>query len=374
MLKEFLRPYTPSPEFWKETSIGHLTCFYVDEIPDLAETDIAVIGIKDGRNTHGNEGCRMAPDNIRNAFYGLVRQNSRLRISDLGNIEAGDSFEDSVAALRMVSETLLKENITLVLLGGSSDLIYGQYAAHEKVCKNLEYVSISPDFDLKNDTYLRKICTHQPNYLFNINVLGYQSYLVEEDSLSVIHKMYFEANRLGPLKKDITDSEPMLRNADMVTLNMSAIRQADAPGHLHGNPNGFSGEEACQLAWYAGVADKVKTFGIYELNPDYDVLNQSAKLASQMVWYFIDGYYNRKNDHPVMHQEFLKYRCTLGEGQPDAVFFKSKLSDRWWMEIPFPDNYGEHSVLIPCSYNDYLIASKGEMPDRFWRGFQKINM
>jgi len=374
MLKDFLTPYTPLLETWKETSIGHLTCFFVDEIPDLAETDIAILGLNDGRTSIGNESCKLAPDTIRNEFYKLIRQNTRLRISDLGNITPGDTFEDSVIALKMVTETLLKENIVVIILGGTNELAWGQYLAYEKVCKNLEYVCISPNFDLKNDTYLRKICTHQPNYLFNINIMGYQTYLVEDDSLGVIHKLFFEANRLGPLKKDITDTEPMLRNADMVSVNMSSIKQADAPGHSNGNPNGFSGEEACQLAWYTGLSDKVKTFGIYELNPDYDEYKQSAKLASQMAWYFVDGYYNRKNDNPVMHQEFLKYRCTLGEGQPDAVFFKSMLSDRWWMEIPYPDNYGEHSVLVPCSYNDYLIASKGEMPDRFWRGFQKINM
>jgi arginase family enzyme len=374
MLKEFLRPYIPKPTIWKETSIGHLTCFFETEIPDLAETDIAIIGINDGRNSHGNESCKLAPDTIRDEFYKLVRQNTRLRLSDLGNIAAGDTFEDSLAALKIVTETLLKENIIPIILGGTIELAYGQYMAYEKICKNLEYICVSADFDLKNETYLRKICTYQPNYLFNINVLGYQTYLVEDDSLNVIHKLFFEANRLGPLKKDMTDTEPMIRNADMLTFNMAAIKQADAPGQANGNPNGFSGEEACQIAWYAGVADKIKTFGIYELNPDYDEYCQSAKLASQMAWYFVDGYYNRKNDNPVMHQEFLKYRCTLGEGQPEALFYKSKLSDRWWMEIPYPDNYGEHSVLVPCSYNDYLIASKGEMPERFWRGFQKINM
>ncbi|MCB9251448.1 MAG: formimidoylglutamase [Flavobacteriales bacterium] len=369
-----MKPYKADPEKWKPSSIGHLTCFSFDEVPDISETDIAIIGVNDGRNSAGNEGCKSAPDPIRNELYKMIRQNPRLRISDFGNIEPGDTFEDSLAALRIVTESLLKENVTVIILGGSKELTYGQYTAYEKICKNLELVNVSAGFDLKNDNYLRSICTHKPNYLFNVNVLGYQTYLVEEDSLGMIKKLYFEANRLGPLKKDITDSEPMIRNADMICIDMAALKLSDAPGHADGNPSGFSGEEACQLAWYAGVADKVKTFGIYELNPDFDNFNQSSKLAAQMIWYFIDGYYNRKNDHPVMHQEFIKYRCALEEGQPDAVFFKSKLSDRWWMEIPYPDNYGEHSVLIPCSYSDYMTATNGEMPDRFWRGFQKINM
>ncbi len=374
MLKEFLTPYIPKTNTWKETSIGNLTCFYDTEIPEFSETDIAIIGINDGRNSFGNEGCKAAPDHIRDEFYKLIRQNTRLRLSDLGNIITGETFEDSLSALCFVTESLLKENIVPIILGGGIEMAFGQYKAYEKISKNLEYVCISADFDLKNENYLRKICTYQPNYLFNINVLGYQTYLVEDDSLSMIHKLFFEANRLGPLKKELADAEPMIRNADMITMNMGAIKLADAPGNANGNPNGFSGEEACQLAWYAGVSDKVKTFGMYELNPDFDNLHQSAKLASQMAWYFVDGFYNRKNDSPLMHTDFLKYRCNLGENQPEAIFYKSKLSDRWWMEIPFPNNYGDHSVLVPCSYSDYLLASKGEMPDRFWRSFQKINM
>lgn len=374
MLKEFLKPYLPKPQTWKETSIGHLCCFFDGEIPELSETDIAIIGVNDGRKSIGNESCNNAPDAIRNEFYKLIKQNTKLRISDLGNIAAGDTFEDSISALNYVAEYLLRENITLIVLGGSQELSFGQYTAYEKICKNMEYVCITPDFDLKNENYLRSICTHKPNYLFNINILGYQTYLVENDSLEVLQKLYFEANRLGALKKDISDTEPMLRNADMVTLNINAIKQADAPATVNGNPNGFSGEEICQLAWYAGIADKIKSLGIYELNPVYDVCGQTSKLISQMLWYFVDGFYNRKNDNPILHNEFLKYRCTLGDKQPEAVFYKSKLSDRWWMEIPYPDNYGEHSILVPCSYSDYLNASKGEMPDRFWRSLQKINM
>lgn len=374
MLKEFLKPYIPQPETWKETSIGRLCCFFDEEIPELSETDIAIIGINDGRKSVGNEGCKAAPDAIREEFYKLIKQNNKLRISDFGNIEVGDTFEDSISALSQVVDYLLRENITLILLGGSNELAYGQYKGYQKVCKNLEYVNIVPEFDLKNDNYLRSICTHKPNYLFNINVLGYQTYLVESDSIDVLQKLYFEANRLGSLKKEISDAEPMLRNADMVTLNINSIKQSDAPATSSGNPNGFTGEEICQLAWYAGLADKIKTFGIYELNPSYDVNSQTSKLIGQAIWYFIDGYYNRKNDNPIIHTEFLKYRCTLGDNQPEAIFYKSKLSDRWWMEIPYPDNYGEHSILVPCSYSDYITASKGEMPDRFWRGLQKINM
>lgn len=162
MLKEFLTPYLPKTASWKETSIGHLTCFYETEIPDFAETDIAIIGINDGRNSTGNESCKLAPDTIRDEFYKLIRQNTRLRLSDLGNINAGDTFEDSLTALRIVTETLLKENIIPIILGGSIELAFGQYTANEKICKNLEYVCVSADFDLKMKPTCEKFALISP--------------------------------------------------------------------------------------------------------------------------------------------------------------------------------------------------------------------
>ena len=90
-----------------------------------------------------------------------------------------------------------------------------------------------------------------------------------------------------------------------------------------------------------------------------------------MIWYFIDGYYNRKGDVPGLHQEFLKYRCTLNGNKHDVVFYKSKLSERWWMQVS--EGHGdEHAVLVPCSYADYQMATQGDMPDRFWKALQKL--
>ena len=188
--------------------------------------------------------------------------------------------------------------------------------------------------------------------------------------------LFFDTYRLGYVRQNIEEVEPYIRNADMVSFDISSIRISDAPGNNLALPNGFYGEEACQIARYAGISDKLSSIGFYEYNPSLDIRNQTAKLIAQIIWYFIDGYYNRKNDLPhIQKDDYYKYNVALKIDKQLIVFYKSKKSDRWWMEVPCPteinSKYQRH-YLVPCSYNDYLEALKEEMPDRWWQVYQKL--
>ena len=167
-----------------------------------------------------------------------------------------------------------------------------------------------------------------------------------------------------------------MRNADLLSFDVSAIRYSDAPGNGNAGPNGFYGEEACQIVRYAGISDKLTSIGFYEMNPKLDRQGQTAHLVSQMIWYFIDGYYNRAHDFPFTNEEdYLKYRVTITDHKEEIVFFKSKKTDRWWMEIPLPAEQKikyERHYLVPCSYKDYQEACNNDIPDRWWMVYQKL--
>ena len=51
----------------------------------------------------------------------------------------------------------------------------------------------------------------------------------------------------------------------------------------------------------------------------------------------------------------------------NLVFYKSTLSEKWWMEVPYPQGkfLYERNLIVPCSYSDYQLASKGEVPDKW---------
>ncbi|MBO6517715.1 MAG: formimidoylglutamase [Bacteroidia bacterium] len=368
-MEDFLSPI-PS-HFDEQTvpeTIGGTVVKYITQLPDWQEADLALIGVTEGRGSKNKE-TATAPDQIRKRLYKLISCSSKLNLVDLGNIKAGKTFEDTEFALSEVCRMLLAENIVPIILGGTRDLAFSQFRSFQTIVKNLEMSMVSSHISLDENDFLNRICLYEPNYLFNINALGYQSHYVPPKVIGTLQKMYFNPMRLGVLRNSIPETEPLFRNTDMAIFDIGAVKQADAPGNYNNNPSGMTSEEICQLCWYAGISEKLRSFGLYEINPEFDYRNTTSKLGAQMIWYFLDGYYNRKGDHPELHNEFLKYRCTMISNEPDVVFYKSKRTERWWMEIPGPT--AAKNLVIPCSYSDYTLATKGEMPDLFFKALQK---
>ncbi len=354
-----------------------------NNFPDLEGIDIAIIGVLEDRNAVSNKGCAMAPNQIRHYLYKLFEGNYTARLADLGNIKMGHAVKDTYFALSRVVKDLIQKNIIPVILGGSQDLTFANYQAYEDLGQIINIVSVDPLFDLgksekeiNSQSYLSKIILHQPNYLFNFSNIGYQTYFVDQEGIDLMKNLFFDVYRLGQVQANLEEVEPIVRNADMFSFDVSAIRQSDAPGNKNASPNGFYGEEACKIVRYAGMSDKLTSIGFYELNPEADNNGQTAHLVSQMVWYFIDGFYQRKNELP--HQEkkhFIKYHVKLEDQKDEMVFYKSKKSDRWWMEVPIrmqqKVKFKRHH-LIPCSYQDYQTACNNDVPDRWWQAFQKL--
>ena len=364
--------------------LGELIKIFSDKnnFPDTSNCDIAILGINEDRNAINNIGCASAPDHVRKYLYQLRGGNFNINIVDLGNIKPGFTIEDTYFAVSTVLSELLKNNIVPVIIGGSQDLTYANYLAYENLGQIINIVQIDNSFDLGNTddsldskTYLSKIITHQPNFLFNYTNIGYQTYFVDQKAIELMKNLYFDTYRLGIVRSNLQEVEPIVRNADMISFDISAIRQSDAPGNENATPNGFYGEEACQITRYAGISDKLTSIGFYEINPTMDNNYQTVHLTAQMIWYFIDGFYNRKKDFPYKQkEEYIKYVVSIKD-HPDILFYKSKKSDRWWMEVPCPLNLQtkfERHYLVPCSYNDYITSCKNDIPDRWWQAYQKL--
>lgn len=368
-MEDFLSPISSHfDETPHADTIGGVAVKHISEIPDWQTADLAIIGVAEG-GTGKNKENATAPDQLRKELYKLVPCTSKMNVVDLGNIKAGKSFEDTEFALTEVCRLLLADNIIPIIIGGSRELAFSQFKAFQTIVKNLECSLISAHIELEEKDFLNRICLNEPNFLFNVNALGYQSHYVKPQAISALQKMYFNPIRLGHLRGNLAETEPLFRNTDMAVFDIGAVKQADAPGNYNNNPNGLSSEEICQLCWYAGISEKLRSFGLFEINPEFDYRNTTSKLGAQMIWYFLDGFYNRKGDHPDLHKEFLKYRCTMVSNEPDVVFYKSKRTERWWMEIP--GHTSSKNLVIPCSYSDYTLATKGEMPDLFFKALQK---
>lgn len=365
--------------------MSSITQIYTSDssFPNIDDVKLAIIGINEERGALDNKGCAEAPDEVRKQFYKLFAHWNKLEIADLGNIKNGHTVDDTYFAVREVVSELLNKNIIPVIIGGSQDLTYANYLAYENIGRVINIASVDPMFDLGHDehelntrSWLSRIILHQPNFLFNFTNIGYQTYFVDQDSLVLMKNLYFDVNRLGNVRADLEESEPMIRNADIVSIDVSSIRAADAPAGKYAGPNGFTGEEVCRICRYAGMSDKLSSIGFYELNPLYDIEGRSAQLVAQMIWYFLDGFVNRMDDHPDEDSEnYIRFIVKIEDSEEDLIFLKSKKSDRWWMDI---SAYGKMSrkyikhQFVPCSYIDYQQALNNEIPDRWWKVQQKL--
>lgn len=373
-------------DIYQPSQLGRFILKNTNELgfPSCENAQLAIIGVKEDRNAVNNSGCANAPDRVREELYKLFQGNYNLNIVDLGNIKSGNEITDTYFALSHTCTELIKRNILPVIIGGSNDLAFANYVAYINLEQLVNVVSIDSSFDIgatnapfNARTFISKILLHQPNVLFNYSNIGYQTYFVDQEAITLMEKLFFDSYRLGVVRKNIEDTEPIVRNADMVSFDLSSVRYADAPGNGNASPNGFYGEEVCQIARYVGLSERVSSVGFYEMNPDLDKRNQTAQLVAQMIWYFIDGYANRKKDNPGKDKsKFMKYHVFLEENKYEIIFYKSKMTNRWWMEVPYPADKKtkyERLNLVPCSYNDYKTACDGEMPDRWWQAHQKLS-
>ena len=68
---------------------------------------------------------------------------------------------------------------------------------------------------------------------------------------------------------------------------------------------------------------------------------------------------------------FIRYHVRVTDLEDDLIFIKSNLTDRWWMEIP---SESDKSVYISCSHEDYLIANRNEVPERWVHGVNRLKI
>ncbi|MCX6266222.1 MAG: formimidoylglutamase [Bacteroidetes bacterium] len=369
-----LNEFPGSGETSGQVRLGNIIGIHTEDggLPDYATSNIALIGVTDDRRAVGNEGCGLAPNAIRKYLFQLNVGPYPIKMVDLGNIKNGFSVTDTYFALSSVVAEMIENNVLPVIMGGSQDLTFANYQAYQSLGQIINIVAVDPMFDLGKSeeeisaqSYLSSIILHQPNYLFNYANIGYQTYFIDQDALKLMKNLFFDTYRLGIVRETLEDVEPIVRNADMLTFDISAVRYSDAPGNANATPNGFYGEEACQIVRYAGLSDK-----------QLDKSGQTAHLVAQMIWYFIDGYYNRAHDFPFKSEDdYMKYRVSIRDHKEEIVFYKSKKTDRWWMEIPLPAEQRiryERHYLVPCSYKDYQIACENDIPDRWWMVYQKL--
>ncbi len=384
-LNDYFNPVSiEGPDFEHLTGqagFPHNIAINTDSTPvkDIGKYKIAIFGVPEGRNSQST-GSLKGPDMIRGQLYQLAKIPGRSKIIDLGNMKQGATFNDTIAGLTDILSKLIQEDLFPVVIGSTSAIVPAIDNALSQQKTRYTLTAVDPRIDFSNErkepdpfNYLNTIINnHKSTFDHYINI-GYQTYLNDQQVINRFLKRRSELVRIGDVRQAIYLMEPLFRDSDVAIFDISAVRQSDAPGTISPSPNGFYGEEICLLSRYAGISDKLKIFGLFDVNPEFDVRNQTAGLAAQVIWFFLEGFSQKQYETPVLSVSnsgrFIKYHVRITDLEDDLIFVKSNLTDRWWIELPSEKDQNQY---VACSHEDYLKANRNEVPDRWVQAMERL--
>ncbi len=310
-----------------------------------------------------------APDKIRNALYSLAAIDDKVEVADLGNLKSSKNQRGTFYAIRDVVEYLREQNIITVILGGSQELTAGICEAFKSE-RHFWLTTIDAVPDIKkgveaynSSNYLSSLFKNLPN-LFQYSLLAYQHHLTGDKLLNKLPGAA-EHLRLGILRDNIKQAEPVLRNSHVVSFDMGAIKYNEAPSTPQKNPNGLKGEEACQLAHYAGISYQTAVFGLFEIQAGFDKDGLTSALAAEIVWYFLNGVTQR-----CYPGKRTTYKVEIEGLDHPVVFHNEQGTGRWWFEV---ESVTGEKLEVACTADDYKQATENEIPARWFRFLQKLD-
>jgi len=334
--------------------------------------DIAILGIPEGR---GSLSLQVAdsPDAIRVQLYSLTGFPEETSMVDLGNIKLGNEVKDTYAAVKIVTEELSSLNIRLLILGGSQEMTVPLIAGFNREEFDLVIV------DDRIDNRINENCPADEFFINNlpigtsVNILAGQSYFIGQQENDLLTEGFNgEIVTLGEFRSDQKEIEPILRKCNLVSFDYGSMKSSEAPGQYRVSPNGLTGEEACQIAWYSGVSTSPVWFGIFGFSVAYDPTAAGAMMAAQIAWYYMSGVSKRIDEEPDGEATDFEHFHIPVDGLDDPIsFLRHPITHRWWMEVPSEDCI-IFPVRIPCSKKDYRKACKNEISEKWWKYFNKI--
>jgi formiminoglutamase len=350
-------------------------------IPSLEKGGIALFYVPEFR---GSNYTNVESEKFREQLYQLNNGITwKTKIYDLGDVLPGNTLNDTYFAIAKISAELIKRQIIPVVIGGSQDLTVALYKGYEKLeqlvnlcCVDSKLDIGNPENEVHSDGFISQLLVQRPCYLFNHANIGLQIPFTEKSELDLFEKLYFDYCRLGEFNMDFKRAEPHIRNTDILSIDLTSLKYSELNDSQYNNPNGFYSEQICQIARYAGISDKLTSFGIFNYLPEKSNAVNISDLVAQIIWYFIDGVNSRVGDFPIgTRKNYTKFIVHIEDFKEEIIFYKSDKSGRWWMEVPYPseeERKYERHVLVPCNLEDYELAMQNEIPDLWWQTYQKF--
>ncbi|WP_350284691.1 formimidoylglutamase [uncultured Croceitalea sp.] len=264
------------------------------------------------RLNKGRVGAKEGPMAIRKA---LAKMPNHLKdttsLIDVGDIVYAKSDLDAVQKeLALTVTELLQKNTLPVLLGGGHDIAYGHYNGIKSylIAKNkrpsIGIINFDAHFDLRSDetgpnsgTPFFQIANE--NEPFHYLCLGIRK--DANDKALFQTAMEFDVTyvdrgtfRIQFAKEINTWIRAFMEKVEhiYVTIDLDGFSSAYAPGVSAASPMGFSPDIVLESLETIIASGKLISMDIAEMNPKFDIDDQTAKLAASLI-------------HKVIHAEFF---------------------------------------------------------------------
>lgn len=255
----------------------------------------------------GRQGASEAPAAIRKELYKMTPsaedpQSFEKLIAtadDPGDIHITGDLESDQKALGEAVNYYLEQGSVPVILGGGHETAFGHFLGYAGGNRDTAIINLDAHTDVRplnagkahSGSPFRQAVEHESGCCEQYLAAGIQPH-----SAAASHVKYVKENGGRVLFRDetnITSFSGLFHETDseriMVTFDMDAVDQAFAPGVSAPCTNGLQPDLWLTAAYLAGRNEKVMSFDLSEVNPDYDRDNQTAKLAALTVWHFLLG-------------------------------------------------------------------------------------
>lgn len=254
----------------------------------------------------GRPGASGAPERIRKELLKLTPHGrypeehlSLLKaVADGGDIACSGVVEADQKLLGAFVADSFQQKMIPVILGGGHETAFGHFLGYVEAEHPVSIINIDAHADVRSlkkgkahsGSPFYQALNHPSSVCKSYNVFGLNPASVSSEHLELVNtqgRVLFEnettvANVLEILNRHSSENL-------MVTMDMDAVKQAEAPGVSAPNASGISSEIWLELAFQFGRHPLVTSFDLSEVNPEYDQDSQTVRLAALTVWYFLLG-------------------------------------------------------------------------------------
>ncbi|WP_300021440.1 formimidoylglutamase [uncultured Maribacter sp.] len=260
------------------------------------------------RRNHGRIGSALGPDAIRRQLGNMPNHLSEdTKLIDFGNLQCiNQDLEELQIECTNAVNYFIENRTTPVLLGGSHDLAYAHYNGlrqHIKSGEKIGIINFDAHFDLRANTNGSNSGTPFYQIAFdhakNSDSIKYMALGIRKDAntkdlfefaelhqVNYLFQKYFNMNYLEHVQLRIIQ---FLEDVDYVyaTIDLDGFSSAYAPGVSAPSPMGFSPDVVIESLKLIIESGKLIGLDVVELNPKYDIDDQTAKLAASLIHYVI---------------------------------------------------------------------------------------